>query len=135
MFELLENDVVWKKVEVHTGDGEVIDGVYYPPTSTISYDDIEGIWEQFTTTGQESFSLPSGIGSTDAVLLFTNEQLKVAKDLPTGSSDYDILYIEDPTLSSSEPYKVQDKANWKKNGGFQLLDGHLEYLLIRVESL
>lgn len=128
-FMLLEEDTLWKKVETLTGAWD--NGVWKDTDSDIDYEELVGIVDPYSM-GETSFTLPSGVGNTDSYLLFSNEELVTHKSLPEGSTLADVVYLKDPTTSTSlSGYVVYDKGSWSGNGGFMLMDGFYEYLIIR----
>lgn len=127
--QLIEDDSFWKKVETYSGSW--VTGVWIEDDPEIAYLELSGIKDPYTT-GEKSFVLPKGVGNTDAYLLYTNEELLTHKSLPEGSNLADKVYFSDPSENSLVAgYTVFDKMDWSSNGGFMLMQGHYEYLIIR----
>ena len=134
-FQLLVDDVAYLKTETQGTPNTFVKGILVEGTKTISYVPFECIPEPYSK-GETSLVLPSGVSSRDAYILFTSKSLKTHDDLKGTATVADIVYLENPEDDQyAHPYVVFDHAPWKKNGGFQLLGGHGEYLIIRQEKV
>ncbi len=133
MFTLLQEDVLYKKVITTTG-GSYVNGVWMPGTQDISYEEIEGIVEPYLKS-EQSVVLPEGVSNTDALILFSPDELKTYTSLTTGSNLADVVSIVDPDTDDADNYVVWDKMVWLANKGFTLIDDHYEYILIREDRI
>lgn len=125
---LIQDDTFYKKKTEY--NGQWVNGVYMKE-ETITYEEITGLIDPYQL-GEKSFVLPEGVGSSDAYLLYSNNNLVVHKSLPSGSHLADIVYLDDPEENTDvDEYTVYDKMDWRFNKGFTLMGGHNEYLLIR----
>ena len=130
-FSLIEDDTFWKREEVSTG-GAYDRGVWIEGTVVVTYPTILGLADPYSQ-GKENFDLPVGVGSNDAYILFTAEDLLVHTSLPEESNMADILYLEDPDVRETTGYLVYAKMHWKNNTGFNLVENSFEYLLVRKD--
>jgi len=131
-FTLLDDDQLFKETTVVLGQWINRQYVESPVSSIDSFD---GIWEPFNE-GESSLNLPTGISSTDAITLFTNDVLRVANDIAGNVSDRQIIFLEDPAvITTTIPYVVMDKAFWKGNSAFSFVSEYTEYLCIREEKI
>lgn len=130
-FSLLDDDSIWRVTK--TINGTWVDRQYVE-AAVESIDKISAIWEPFVQ-GQTEIILPAGVSSTDAVMIFSEVDMKVSNDLAGNLSDGQLIYLEDPAVIITTPlYKLVERANWKKNTAFILLNSHFEYLGVRVEK-
>ena len=129
-FSLLEDDVLYKKV-VTSSTGHFENGLWIDGEEVIAYPSFEGTYEPFNES-QNSMVLPTGVLSSDAILIYTNViDLKTANDLKGRATNPDIIYLEDPTTDATilDAYEIKDKELWKANKGFSLLDDDYGYYL------
>lgn len=94
MFTLLQEDILYKKVITTTG-GSYVDGVWITGTQEISYEEIEGIVEPYLKS-EQSVVLPEGVSNTDALILFSPDELKTHTSMTTGSNLADVIFVVDP---------------------------------------
>lgn len=130
--QLIQDDTFWKKVDTNTGGWS--NGVFVNNITT-TYEELSGVKDPYQL-GEKSFSLPEGVGSSDAYLLYTDEDLKVHKSLPSGSNLADVLIFkysgtDDDYNSVQDEYTVWDKMDWGGNTGFTLISSTYEYLVVR----
>lgn len=129
-FSLLEDDVLYKKV-VTSSTGHYDNGLWVSGVEVLSYPTFFGTFEPFSDS-QNSMVLPTGVLSSDAILIYTNViDLKTANDLKGRATNPDVIYLTDPSADATiiDAYEVKDKELWKANKGFSLLDDDYGYYL------
>lgn len=136
-FILLQDDVLYRKVVTST-TGHYESGLWIDGEEVISYTPFFGEFEPFNKS-QNSMILPTGVRSSDAILIYTNvTDLKTANDLKGRATNPDIIYLENPTLifgneqtdvTAIDAYEITDKEFWTANKGFSLLDDNYGYYL------
>jgi hypothetical protein len=129
-FQLLKEDTVYKQTISTTG-GSWVSGVWYAGGETINHVGFDAIWEPFNS-GQESLNLPQGVSNEDAVTIFTAETLVTNQSLDNDSALGDIVYLDDPNLSTSHAYQIWEKEDWRQNQGFTLVSAYYTYLAVRL---
>lgn len=134
-FTLLQDETMYVKKKVVTGIGEVIDGVYYPPTAVESYVPFYGRWEPISG-GKVKYVLPEGLQSSYSIMITTEDKLKEAEDI--GGANYSqgsVVYLSNPdTDEDALPFDVFKAEEWVGNAGFTLLNGHNKYICVRREK-
>ena len=134
-FTLLTDEILFKKIITPDPNGQLVNGIWFGGDPVISYEELEGIWEPYQK-GQDNVVLPEGVTSSDALVLFSEAELLTHSDLVGNTNKADIVYVEDPEVDpTAKAYVVWYKAPWIGNGGFELLMGHGEYVLVRQEKL
>lgn len=134
MFQLLEEDILYKQVISTTG-GDYDNGVWVAGDEIISYDPIEGIVEPYLRS-EQSEVLPEGVSNTDTIILFSPDILKTHQSLRGSSQLADIILLEDPVVNPEAPsYTVWDRMVWNRNKGFALIEDYEEYILIREDRV
>lgn len=128
---LLQEDTIYKKTT--TSAGEWVGGQYIQSTAD-SIDAMTAIVEPYQS-GESTLILPTGVMSTDAKLIYSQELLTVASNLTGNITDGSIVYMDDPTTNTNTPaYVIMDKEEWSGNAGFTLMQAYNIYLAIRKEN-
>lgn len=130
-FSLLADDEIF--LVTKTVLGSWVGGKYVEAT-TESIDPIAVIWEPFNS-GESTIVLPTGVSSSGAITIFSQQDLKISNDLSGNVADGDLIFLEDPVLvPTTLLYQIWDKAPWVTNAAFTLLKGHNEYVALRKEK-
>jgi hypothetical protein len=136
-FSLIQESALYKEETTYT-DSYILRGVHYDGTETTTYPVITGTHEP-QDDGEESLPLPSGVASSDARMLYTDEQLLTHSD--TGDlSLADRIFFKDPEAGRVMPqrYVVMAKEDWGDDAnGFTLIGiGEANsYLLVKEEKV
>jgi hypothetical protein len=137
-FKLLEDRVLYKKITNSREDGQWLKGVYYPsnePTNVV-YKPFSGEYEPLST-GQARRVLPEGINTTDAIIIYSDEELFLETNNSGNFITGDSVYLENPdTNPLAIEYVVFNKETWDHEDQFELLlvDSY-DYVCIRRELL
>ena len=129
-FTLLSYDTFYKK-DLTVGSSTWDNGVLIKEEDTVTYPEIQGLIEPYSE-GEASFTLPSGVGSSDSKVFHTETKLVTHESLDEGSTLADRIYFENPVINpDTSVYVVYEGENWGSNSSFNLISTSYEYLLIR----
>jgi len=134
MFSLITQDQLFKE-EIIIKDSFWQRGVYYESSEETTFKAIYGTVEPYTS--DESMVLPAGTSSSDAMFLYSSEQLLTYSDSGTVSLA-DKVYLTNPDSGKNKPqiYVVMERELWPENSGFALISTNDSnaYLLIKEEK-
>lgn len=127
---LIEDETLWISTPTGSYDASRRFVKGYSAATTF-----EGLWEPFST-GLSTLVLPTGISSKESLILFTDLEINISDDHVGRIATASLVYLQDPvTFPNTVAYAVWDKASYISNGGFTLIGGFSEYILIRQEKL
>lgn len=130
---LIQDDPLYLKTIV-AGGGKWVDMEWVEDSPVVGYTPFTGTWEPYQT-GEDMIVLPDGVSSTDARIIYTEQELKTVDSVGGDSTLADIVYFKNPvTNPTTDAYRVVSKGDWELNASFQLMDSYGEYIVERVRA-